>query len=190
MSLELWSTIAFVGTFVVVAASSVAALIQLRHLRDGNQLQGVLRVLDLLQDPANRELLDFVRCDLATQMRDESFVTSLHEVPVDRIKHRELYVCQLYEHIGSYVRSGLIAERAFMQAIGTMCCSIGGLLEPTIRAARDAPAPRAFIFENFEWLAAKALSWADKHPAGNYPANLPRMTKPMRGPQGTIPVRE
>jgi hypothetical protein len=180
MSLEQWTSFASVGTFVVVAASSVAALIQLRHLRDGNQLQGVLHVLDLLQDPANRELLNFVRRDLAKEMRDESFVASLHDVPIDRIKHRELYVCQLYEHIGSYVRSGLIAERAFMQVDWYDVLLYWGLLEPTVRAARDAPPPRAFIFENFEWLAAKAQRWSDEHPAGNYPANLPRMTRSTR----------
>lgn len=180
MSLEQWTTIASVGTFVVVAASSVAALIQLRHLRDGNQLQGVLHVLDLLQDPANRELLNFVRRDLAKEMRDESFVASLHDVPIDRIKHRELYVCQLYEHIGSYVRSGLIVERAFMQVDWYDVLLYWGLLEPTVRAARDAPSPRAFIFENFEWLAAKAQRWSEEHPAGNYPATLPRMTRATR----------
>lgn len=152
-------------------------LIQLRHLRDGNQLQGVLGVLDLLQDPANRELLNFVRRDLSAKMQDESFVASLREVPVDRIKHPELYVCQLYEHIGSYVRSGLIAEGAFMQVDWYDVLLYWSLLEPTIRATREGSPPRAFVFENFEWLAAKAQRWADNHPAGNYPKNLPRMTR-------------
>ena len=177
MSLELWTTVAAVGTFIVVAASSIAALIQLRHLRDGNQLQGVLRVLDLLQDPANRELLNFVRRDLAVQMQDDSFVKSLHDNPIDRIKHRELYVCQLYEHIGSYVRSGLIAERAFMQVDWYDVLLYWGLLEPTIRLSREAPYPRPYVFENFEWLAAKAQQWADQHPTGNYPKDLRRMTR-------------
>lgn len=175
MSLEFWATAAAVGTFVVITASSIAALIQLRHLRDANQLQGVLSVLELLQEPSNRELLNFVRRDLRGKMEDPVFVASLREVPVDRIKHPELYVCQLYEHIGSYVRSGLIPEAPFMQVDWYDVLLYWNLLEPAIRTARDAPPPRPFIFENFEWLAAKAKLWADRHPRGNYPKSLPRM---------------
>ncbi len=33
MSLELWSTISSIGTFVVIAATAIATVIQLRHLR-------------------------------------------------------------------------------------------------------------------------------------------------------------
>ena len=175
MSAESWAALAAWGTFVVITASAIAALIQLRHLRDANQLQGVLSVLELLQDPANRELLNFVRRDLRAKMQEESFVASLRDVPVDRVKHPELYVCQLYEHIGSYVRSGLIAKEPFLQVDWYDVLLYWGLLEPVIRAARDAPPPRTFIFENFEWLAAMAQRWVDQHPRGNYPADLPRM---------------
>ncbi|MBV8282486.1 MAG: hypothetical protein JO347_10555, partial [Candidatus Eremiobacteraeota bacterium] len=38
MSLELWSTIAAVGTFVVITATAIAAVIQLRHMRSSNQI--------------------------------------------------------------------------------------------------------------------------------------------------------
>ena len=37
MSLELWATIASVGTFVVIAATAIAAFVQLRHVRRSNQ---------------------------------------------------------------------------------------------------------------------------------------------------------
>jgi hypothetical protein len=39
MSLELLNVLAGLGTFVVIAASAIAAVVQLRHLRASNQLQ-------------------------------------------------------------------------------------------------------------------------------------------------------
>jgi len=174
VSQEALSTAAAVGTFVVIAASAIAALVQLRHIRAGNQLTGLLSFIELLQDEGNRELLNFVRQDLVLKMKDEAFLQSLDEVPIDRRKHPELYVCQLYEHIGSYVRAGLIDERTFMLAAWYDVALYWGLLEPVVRIGRRQ---RPYIFENFEWLAAKAQRWNAQHPRGNYPAGLPRMTR-------------
>jgi|SRR5579864_6869872 len=175
MTLETWNTFFAGVTLIVITTTAIIAIVQLRHLHDGNQLQGVLTVLDLLQDPGNRELLNFVRRDLRRAMGDPDFVAGLREVPIDRAKHPELYVCQLYEHIASYVRSGLIAEATFMQADWYDVSLYWAMLEPVIRVSREAPPPRPFIFENFEWLAAKAQRWIEKHPQGNYPKDVPRM---------------
>lgn len=180
MSPEWVSAYAAVATFVVIAASALAALVQLRHLRAGNQLAGLLKFIELLQDPGTRELLNFVRQDLALRMKDPEFMASIGDVPIDRRKHPELYVCQLYEHIGSYVRAGLIDEHNFLLAAWYDVTLYWGLLTPIITASRRQ---RPFIFENFEWLAAKAQRWVDDHPAGNYPPHMPRMTGTGPGAQ-------
>src|SRR4029077_21045772 len=44
MSLEVWSTIASIGTFVVIAATAVTALVQLRHMRSNNQIAAVTQM--------------------------------------------------------------------------------------------------------------------------------------------------
>jgi hypothetical protein len=54
VSLELWSTLAAVGTFVVIAATAIAAFVQLRHIRRSNQLAGLQSTLDMLLDPSVR----------------------------------------------------------------------------------------------------------------------------------------
>ncbi|MBV8172813.1 MAG: hypothetical protein JO219_12880, partial [Candidatus Eremiobacteraeota bacterium] len=38
MSLELWNTFATMGTFVVISATAIAALVQLRHARASYQI--------------------------------------------------------------------------------------------------------------------------------------------------------
>src|ERR1700738_4011324 len=102
MTLELTNTLAPVGTFLFIAASAMAAIVQIRHLRVSNQLSGLLTVLTLMQSRDMRELFDFVRHDLAVLLRDEEFVAGLRSIPIDRRTHPELYVCQFFDHIGSH----------------------------------------------------------------------------------------
>jgi hypothetical protein len=115
MSLELWSTAASVGTFLVISATAIAALVQVRHIRRANQLAGLQNAFGMLLDPAVRELVNYVRHDLAARMNDEAFRASLLDIPIDRNQHPELYLCDMYNHIGSFVRSGLIDEEIYLQ---------------------------------------------------------------------------
>ena len=51
MTQETLNTVATVGTFIVIAATAIAAVVQLGHLRDQNQLTGLLTVLERVEDP-------------------------------------------------------------------------------------------------------------------------------------------
>ncbi len=172
MALEALNTAAAVGTFVVIAASAIAALVQLRHLRTSNQLSGLLSVFAMLQDPSVRELVNFVRHDLAERMKDEEFRASLLEIPVDRRKHPEFYLCDIYNHVGSFVRSGLIDEDTYLQTDWFNVNLYWELLRESIAIARTN---RPHIFENFEHLASRAKAWIEKHPHGDYPDDARRL---------------
>jgi hypothetical protein len=172
MSLELLNTFGTFGTFVVIAATALAALVQLRHLRRANQLAGLQSMFEMLQEPSVRELVNFVRHNLSERMKDPRFRTSLLAIPVDRSEHPELYLCDIYNHIGSFVRSRLIDEDIYLQTDWYNVTLYWGLLRDTIAQGRQN---RPHIFENFEWLAARARAWTERHPHGDYPANAPRM---------------
>jgi hypothetical protein len=172
MTLEAWSTAAAVGTFVVITASAIAALVQLRHLRTSNQLSGLISVFEMLQDPSVRELVNFVRHELAERMKDDEFRATLLEIAIDRRKHPEFYLCDIYNHIGSFVRSGLIDERTYLQTDWYNVNLYWGLLADVIKIGRTN---RPYIFENFEYLASRAKAWAERHPQGDYPATERRM---------------
>jgi hypothetical protein len=172
MALDFWSTIASVGTFLVIAATAITALVQLRHIRRANQLAGLQSTFAMLQEPSVRELVNYVRHDLSVRMEDEAFRSSLHEIPIDRREHPELYLCDMYNHIGSFVRSGLIDESIYLQTDWYNVTLYWGLLRDVIAAGREN---RPYTFENFEWLAARAQAWRDRHPHGDYPAGEPRM---------------
>jgi hypothetical protein len=172
MTLEAWNTAAAVGTFVVITASAIAALAQLRHLRTSNQLSGLMSVFGMLQDPSVRELVNYVRHDLAENMKDDQFRVTLLEIPIDRRKHPEFYVCDMYNHIGSFVRSGLIDERTYLQTDWFNVTLYWTLLADAIKIARSN---RPHIFENFEYLARRANRWVEAHPGGDYPSSESRL---------------
>jgi len=174
MTLEVWNTVAAVGTFLVITASAIAALAQLRHLRTSNQLSGLMGVFGMLQDPSVRELVNYVRHELAERMKDEKFRASLLDIPIDRRKHPEFYLCDMYNHIGSFMRAGLIDERTYLQTDWYNVTLYWGLLADAIAICRMN---RPYIFENFEYLASRAQAWAQAHPHGDYPSAQPRLLR-------------
>jgi hypothetical protein len=172
MTLETVNVLASLGTFLVILATAIIALGQLRHIRLANQLSGLKSTFDMLQDPSVRELVNFVRHDLALKLQDESFRASLHKIPIDRQEHPELYLCDMYNHVGSFVRSGLIDEDIYLQTEWYNVGLYWGLLKDVVAEGRRE---RPFIFENFEWLAARASRWEASHPDGDYPRGERRL---------------
>jgi hypothetical protein len=166
MSAESWTLTVSLATLIVIAASAIAAIVQLRHLRAGNQLSGLITVFGMLQDPSVRELVNYVRHQLPERLKDDDFRESLLQIPVDRQKHPELYLCDMYNHIGSFVRSGLIDERTYLQTDWYNVNLYWGLLAEVIAISRSN---RPHLFENFEYLAARAKAWVENHPQGDYP---------------------
>ncbi|HXW51599.1 MAG TPA: hypothetical protein VEJ41_06370 [Candidatus Acidoferrales bacterium] len=193
MSVELLSAIASIGTLVVITAGSIAAFVQLRHLRRSNQLSGLLSVLELFQQSHFHELINFVRSDLPQRLNDPAFRAGLERLPVDRRVHPELHIADMYEEVGSYVRGGLIDEDQFLLGHWLNVLLYWSLLAPALQLVRIAS---PHTFENFEYLAARALRWRERHPGGNYPSALARVdvqaardailaeTAPISAPKG------
>lgn len=82
MPLEFWSTLAAIGTFVVISATAVAALVQLRHLRAGNQISAFVAMVQMYESPELKEPLHFVNADLANRLEDPAFRAGLRTRPV------------------------------------------------------------------------------------------------------------
>jgi hypothetical protein len=178
MRLDAWSTLAAFGTFVVITATAIAAFVQLRHFQRSNQLAGLQGTFGMLVDPSVRELINYVRHDLPDRMNDANFRATLLKNPIDRREHSKLYLCDIYNHIGSFVRNGLIDEQIYLQTEWYNVNLYWGLLRDVIAVGRQ---DRPYIFENFEWLAPHAQRWCADRPHGDYPANQPRMLAPNDG---------
>lgn len=173
MFLQSLNALVPVATLVVITAAALAAVVQLRHLRASNQLSGLLTILHYSQDPEEQRLRDYVLNDLELRLGDGDFRKSLTQHPVDPRVHIELKVCDFFEQIGNYVKRGLIDESSYLDTACDFVDTMWEKLEPVIaimRRTRDET-----LYDNFEYLAARARLWIARHPHGNYPKNTPRM---------------
>lgn len=171
MSAELLNALASAGTFIVVAVTAVAALVQLAHLRRSNQLQAVL---DLGNEfGAIAKHIGFVYYALPEKMKDPEFRRRVGYV-ISADEHPELLVCVFFDQIGMLVRWELMEERFIMEYAGgaNSIVRCWKNLEDVI-AIRRRSAPT--VYQNFEYLAARAHKWLERFPKGNYPPQEQRM---------------
>src|SRR5437870_13689401 len=73
MSQETLATAAAIGTFIVIAATAIAAVVQLRHLRAQNQLTGLLTVLARVEDPQFNEWVDGAQALLTSRLPEPRY---------------------------------------------------------------------------------------------------------------------
>jgi hypothetical protein len=171
MSLELWKFIAPIATFVVLAAGTIAALIQLVHLRSTNQLQALINLGQELQQMASH--IGWVNHELPQKMQDPAFRHDVGVV-VDPKHHPELLVALFMEECGQLVKMKVMPERFIMEYSGgaDAIAKCWTNLQDVI-AIRRRELPNSY--QNFEFLVVRARKWLERYPHGTYPANEPRI---------------
>ncbi len=173
MSLELVNTFVTLGTFLVIAATAIAALVQLRHMRGSNQIT----VLNELRE--TKETLEFEEArqftgKLPELMCDPAFRYQLANRSV-RTDERASKIGRLgnyYEAMGILVKTGLVEKDLVLDFWS------GGVLADWERLAPVAAVMRRqddAVWENFEYLTVLAQDWDAAHPKGTYPAGVRRL---------------
>ena len=167
------STVLSAVTLLVVAAASIAAIVQLRYLRASNQLNGLLEILNQWNLPAVQSALAELRA-VPKKMEDPDYVTMLHaRGSRDRAAHPEFLALDLWEQIGTYSKYGLIDEMILLDIVSSQVSAAWNWAAPVIAILRERAGPSAF--ENFEYLAVRAELWTRRYPNGTYPSRHPRM---------------
>lgn len=172
MSLEAMSTAAAIGTFVVIGATAIAAVVQLRHLRASNQLQGLLTVLSRVEDANFNQWVSGARRVIAERLPDPAYRKSIVDGTFDTIDNPWLNLGNSYEWVGSLVRQGLISEKAFMDIYSSVVIRAWHIMEDVTALRRREKGPA--IWENFEYIYMRAEAWEVRFPNGMYPGNMPR----------------
>ena len=183
MSLELWNTLGTLGTFVVIGATAIAALVQLRHMRGSNQIAALSDLYEKERTPEYASARQFVFSGLAPKMQDASFrYQILH--PEARTEDNAILIAKAlavgsyYEEMGIFAKSGLVDRKyLFDMHAATIQDAWHALTEFTaIRRERFGPV----LYENFEYVTVLAQDWMAKYPSGTYPANVRRLDVPNK----------
>jgi hypothetical protein len=172
--LEVLNTLAAVGTFVVIAATAIAAVIQLRHLRVNNQLEGLLDVVGRLEDAKLYELISETRKQLPAMLADPHYVQSVFDGTYDR-NIAWLQVGNRHERIGSLLKYKLVPEEPFLDVYSNIAIQTWEVLLPITSLLRSRDKT---IWENFEYMYVRAKSFDQRYEHGNYPKGVPRAKIP------------
>lgn len=175
VDIAFWNVLVSTATLIVVAAASIAAFRQIRHIRAQTSLAGFLKVIDDWRDPGFKRDLDFVRCHLPAKLADPAFLADLDEPGVDRGRHPELNVCDWYEQIGSFMKYGLVDEQVMLDVSSSSSRVMWRALQPVIMRMRQTRGD--VLYENFEYFVARGVLFERAHPHGCYPRNTPRMAE-------------
>jgi len=199
MSLEVLNTSANLITVTIVAVTALAALIQLRHLRTGNQTQALLSVNELLQGREFREALTLANIGLESAIADPAFRE--YEIAIFRREQPPVNVAQKYidmhnaatkvgntfEVLGVLVKNRIVDADLFVDSYCGIALGSWKRLESHIALGRAVSGNDALL-EHYEYLAVISEDWIHSHPS-SYPKGVRRfqITKPSPLPSPAAP---
>jgi hypothetical protein len=178
MSLELFSSLANFGTFVVIAATAVAAIVQLRHARSGNQIAALTELRDAFQSQEFSDAMAFVETRLGELVKNPEFRYQL-ENRAGRTGEfeREINTMRLvgnyFEDMGALIASGLLDGNLTNMLYSSDLTRAWDSLQPLVAIVRRRGGKA--VWENFEYATMLAQRWIDAHPDGGYPPHAARL---------------
>jgi hypothetical protein len=178
MTPELWNTFATFGTFVVIAATAIAALVQLRHARSSNQIVALNELQDASQTPQFEEAQHFVSTQIEVKLQEPEFRYQLGHRAARTSENRALMakaftVGNFYEHLGLLVKIGLLDRELALDFWSGLTPTYWANLAPFTAIARRELGD--VLWENFEYLAVLCQDWLAAHPSGAYPSGTRRI---------------
>ena len=201
MSLELLNTLATITTTVVISATAIAAVIQLRHMRASNQIAGQLALRQVLLDDEFIASMGHIRFEIRDLLKDPQFLEFVRQFHLssasdgderyDRLYSAALRVGRNLENIGNMIRNGLTDRRIFLEQYAILVVMAWDGTEPLLKVRREAAGNDA-IWEDFEYLTVLSRRWISEV-RSCYPKGVERILPPTpstRSPQSvdTFPV--
>ncbi len=179
MSPEWLTAIGTLGTFIVIAASAAAALLQLRHMRGSNQIAAINEIRETLESAHFQEATRWVAHELPGLLQDPRIRAMIGDPgPLSPELERARTVANFFESTGVLVQRGFVDSDAACDLWGYVVIRNWNALAPFI-ANRRAGLASTTLFEHFEYLAVISKHWQARHPNGPYPKKLERLPLPQ-----------
>jgi hypothetical protein len=178
MSLQLVNTFATLGTFVVIAATAIAAIVQLRHARGGNQLAALNELRETSEGVEFRASAHFVTTRLAEKLNDPSFRYQIVNRAAVTVENEPLIAHALglgnfFESMAVLVKDGLVDRELALEIWNRPVVRYWERLAPVTALIRRTVGN--IVWENFEYLTVLSQDWLAAHPHGTYPAGVRRI---------------
>jgi hypothetical protein len=176
MSAEWVTAIGTVGTFVVIAASAIAALIQLQHIRGSNQIAALTEFRETMEGEQFQNAQRFVSFELRERLKDPAEQVKATTLPFSGEYTALATVANMFEALGGFVRDGVIDSDVACNVVSLIVVRNWDALLPVITYVRRKLGTKA-LWENFEYLAYCSKRFIEAHPQGRYPHGVPRLAE-------------
>jgi hypothetical protein len=178
MSLELVNTLATFGTFLVIAATAIAAVVQLRHARSSNHIAALNEIRETMETADFVAAQHFVQGELSISLQDPAFRYQVEHRAARTDEGRQLMakinaIGNFFEGMGVLVKTGLVDRELVLQMYTAQLAAYWERLAP-VAAIRRREVGDA-LWENFEYVTVLAQDWMAAHPKGTYPPGVRRI---------------
>jgi Domain of unknown function (DUF4760) len=174
MSLELVNTLATLGTFLVIAATAITALVQLRHARSSNQIAAVTEMRETLESERfgqnRRFLLERVPKLLADPVERNKLGGEIFPPELDAVRE----TANFFETLGAFVKLGIVDRDLVCDLWDGVVFKTWKQLEPIIVIRRKV-GDRG-LWSSFEYLAVICQASLSRSGGDHYPPGMRRMT--------------
>jgi Domain of unknown function (DUF4760) len=174
MSLEAWSTVASLGTFVVIGATAIAALVQLRHMRSSNQIAAATEMRETLESESFGRALRFVAEQVPKLVADPTERNKLGSLIIPPEFDAVRSVGNFFEVTGALVKLGIVDRALVCDLWDGVVFKSWKQLEPITMIRREVSEPG--LWANFEYLAVICEESLTKTQGDHYPRGMRRMT--------------
>lgn len=148
MNWEAVGALASLASTFVVAVAAIAAVLQIRHLHDGNQLDAILRIYERFDSAEMIAARAYCQDELPRLIADP---VSRSAIARGNFDPRLTLVTAFYTEIGAFVVDGFLEER-IVGRLGPVIARAWTCMEPLardIRKRREEP-----VWAGFEYIAA------------------------------------
>lgn len=181
MTAEWVAAVASVATFVVIGATAVAALVQLRHLRNSNQIAVFTEIRHKMEAPEFEEALRFIRYSLPAKLNDSAFRMRLLDVTSSERRMVTDVGGFIDGAVAPLVKHGMVDRDLACDLFYFPVVMCWDNLSPFIASSRAALGYR--MWEDFEYLALLCKNFRVRYPHGTYPKGVEGLPLPEPWPE-------
>ena len=178
MSVAAWGTVASVLTLIVITATAIAALVQMRHTRSSNQIAAVTEMRETMESERLREARRFVAEQVPKLIEDPIARKKLAQehFPAEFDAIREL--AAFFETMGAFAKLGIVDRALVCDLWDGVVFATWKQLEPVIMIRRKVY--YTGYCSNFEYLAVICEKSLAKTHGDYYPPRMRRITVDQR----------
>ena len=189
MTLSDLNAIAPIFTAVVIAATAVAALVQLRHMRAANHISAMWSVHEMFSEHGYISARRYLRTHLARLVADPRFraFASMEirgQPPVDPPEeyvtaiNAATLIANTHEMLGNMIVQGLINREVMLRGYAWVIDGTWRMMEEYVKILRAAEGGDG-LFEDFEYMTVCSRDWIKRNPV-SYPTGYGRILPSFR----------